>query len=142
MAENRSNSSKYESRYGGGWITPAQFLAEVMCERSAKKDNLDLPPKFWNLTIWKKEFLKQLNLANRLISKYDPALISKSLRTPQGKKIFSLGAKWLKDILEKESKKIKKVDIAKVEEVNKLPTRQNFVSNKSIFSKLKDIDNE
>lgn len=142
MAENRSDSSRYESRYGGGWITPAQFLAEVMCERSAKSSNLDLPPKFWNLPIWKKEFLKQLNLANKLISKYEPSLISKALRTPQGKKIFSLGAKWLKDILEKESKKNKKADIEKVEEVNKLPTRQNYVSGKSIFSRLKDIDNE
>ena len=64
------------------------------------------------------------------------------MRTPQGKKIFSLGAKWLKDILEKESKKNKKADIEKVEEVNKLPTRQNYVSRKSIFSRLKDIDNE
>jgi hypothetical protein len=142
MAENRSNSSRYESRYGGGWITPAQFLAEVMCERSAKSNNIDLPPKFWNLPTWKKEFLKQLSFANKLISKYEPALISKALRTPQGKKLFSLGANWLKDILEKESKKNKKADIEKVQEANKLPTRQNYISRKSIFSRLKDIDNE
>jgi hypothetical protein len=142
MAEKRSDNSKYESRYGGGWITPAQFLAEVMCERTAKSQGNELPPKFWNLSRWKKEFLKQLTLANKLVNKYDPSLISKALRSPQGKKIFSLGAKWLKDILEKESFKIKKVNVEKVEEVNKLPTRQNYISKKSIYSRLKDIDNE
>lgn len=142
MAEKRSDSSKYESRYGGGWITPAQFLAEVMCERTAKSEGNELPPKFWNLSKWKKEFLKQLALANKLVSKYDPSLISKALRSPKGKKIFSLGANWLKTVLEEESKKIKKVDVEKVQEVSNLPTRQGFIQKKSIISKLKDIDNE
>ena len=49
MAKNRSDSSKYESRQGGGWITSAQFLAEVMCERYAKKNGEELVYKFWNV---------------------------------------------------------------------------------------------
>lgn len=142
MAKQRSNNSKYESRHGGGWITPAQFLAELMCERFAKKNGQDIPPKFWYKDPWKKEFFKQLSIANRLLEKYDPAIVSKALRSPEGKKIFSLGAPWLKKLIDYEEYKFKEINIEKIEESKVLPTKQSFVVKKSTISKLKDIENE
>lgn len=142
MAKERSDNSKYQSRHGGGWITPAQFLAELMCERFAKKNGQDIPPKFWYKDPWKKEFFKQLSIANRLLEKYDPAIVSKALRSPDGKKIFSLGAPWLKKLIDYEEYKFKEINIQKVEEAKVLPTKQSFVHKKSTISKLKDIENE
>lgn len=142
MAKKRSENSKYESRHGGGWITPAQFLAELMCERFAKKNGQDIPPKFWYKDPWKKEFFKQLSIANRLLEKYDPAIVSKALRSPEGKKIFSLGAPWLKKLIDYEEYKFKEVNTEKVEDSKILPTKQSFVYKKSTISKLKDIENE
>lgn len=142
MAKDRSTNSKYQSRHGGGWITPAQFLAELMCERFAKKNGQDIPPKFWYKEPWKKEFFKQLSIANRLLEKYDPAIISKALRSPEGKKIFSLGAPWLKKLIDYEEYKFKEVNIEKIEESKALPTKQSFIIKKSTISKLKDIENE
>lgn len=142
MAKQRSDNSKYESRHGGGWITPAQFLAELMCERFAKKNGQDIPPKFWYKDPWKKEFFKQLSIANRLLEKYDPAIVSKALRSPEGKKIFSLGAPWLKKLIDYEEYKFKEINIEKIEESKVLPTKQSFVVKKSTISKLKDIENE
>lgn len=142
MAKDRSINSKYQSRHGGGWITPAQFLAELMCERFAKKNGQDIPPKFWYKEPWKKEFFKQLSIANRLLEKYDPAIISKALRSPEGKKIFSLGAPWLKKLIDYEEYKFKEVNIEKIEESKVLPTKQSFIIKKSTISKLKDIENE
>lgn len=142
MAKERSDNSKYQSRHGGGWITPAQFLAELMCERFAKKNGQDIPPKFWYKDPWKKEFFKQLSIANRLLEKYDPAIVSKALRSPEGKKIFSLGAPWLKKLIDYEEYKFKEVNTEKVEDSKILPTKQSFVYKKSTISKLKDIENE
>ena len=142
MAKERSDKSKYQSRHGGGWITPAQFLAELMCERFAKKNGQDIPPKFWYKDPWKKEFFKQLSIANRLLEKYDPAIVSKALRSPEGKKIFSLGAPWLKKLIDYEEYKFKEINIEKIEESKVLPTKQSFVVKKSTISKLKDIENE
>ena len=142
MAKERSDNSKYQSRHGGGWITPAQFLAELMCERFAKKNGQDIPPKFWYKDPWKKEFFKQLSIANRLLEKYDPAIVSKALRSPEGKKIFSLGAPWLKKLIDYEEYKFKEVNIEKIEESKVLPTKQSFIIKKSTISKLKDIENE
>lgn len=142
MAKERSLNSKYESRHGGGWITPAQFLAELMCERFAKQNRQDIPPKFWYKQPWKKEFFKQLSLANKLLEKYDPALISKALRSQDGKKIFSLGAPWLIKLIEYEEYKFKEADKGKVEVIESLPVKKSFVSKKSTLSKLKDIENE
>lgn len=142
MAQNRSNYSKYESRYDGGWITPAQFLAEVMCERFAKSKSQDLNPKFWEKQPWKKEFLKQLNLANRLVKEYDPALISRALRSSEGKKIFSLGYPNLKKLIDYEVYKNKEVHNKETEEAKKLPVKQVFIHKKSTLGKLKDLENE
>ncbi len=142
MAKERSKNSRYESRHGGGWITPAQFLAEVMCERYAKQNRQDIPPKFWYKEPWKKEFFKQLSLANKLLEKYDPALVSKALRSSEGKKIFSLGAPWLIKLIEYEEHKFKEADQEKVEKVEVLPIKKSFVLKKSTLSKLKDIENE
>ena len=142
MAKERSSNSRYESRHGGGWITPAQFLAELMCERFAKQNRQDIPPKFWDKQPWKKEFFKQLSLANKLLEKYDPALVSKALRSQEGKKIFSLGAPWLKKIIELEQRKFKSADTSKVIDTTELPIRKPFQSSKSLMKKLKDLDNE
>jgi hypothetical protein len=142
MAKQRSENSKYESRHGGGWITPAQFLAELMCERFAKKNGQDLPPKFWYKNPWKKEFFKQLSIANKLLERYDPAIVSKALRSSEGKKIFSLGAPWLKKLIDYEEYKFKEVNTSSVEEAVKLPFKKSFVQKKSTFSKLEDIENE
>ena len=142
MAKNRSDNSKYQSRHGGGWITSAQFLAEVMCERYAKKNGEELVYKFWNVDFWKKEFFKQLAFAKKLLLVYEPHIISKALRSKEGKSIFSLGAPWLKKIIELEQRKFKSVDTSKIVDTTQLPIRKPFQSSKSLMKKLKDLDNE
>lgn len=143
MAKKRTDDSRYESRHGGGWITPAQFLAEVMCERTAKQNNEELASKFWNKPRWKKEFFKQLNLANNLLKQYDSAIVSKALRSKEGKKIFSLGAPWLKKLIEVEQKNFKQIsDLTEAKSSVELPIRKTFQNSKSLVKKIKELDNE
>lgn len=140
MAQRLTVNSKYESRYGGGWVTAAQFLAEVMCERTAKKDKLEITPKFWNTVRWAGVFLKQLAHANKLLSIYDPSVVSAALRTREGKNIYSLGAPWLINILKIEKNNVKKIELANTKEAKDLSIRLPFNGSKSLISKIKDLD--
>jgi len=143
MAKQRSDDSKYESRHGGGWITPAQFLAEVMCERTAKENLEELPIKFWNKPRLKKEFFKQLNLANIILKDHDAAVVSKALRSKEGKKIFSLGAPWLKKLIILEEKSFKEISsLTESKEAVELPIRKTFQQSKSLIKRIKELDNE
>lgn len=142
MAKSRSDSSKYESRHGGGWITPAQFLSEVMCERQAKINGEELVYRFWNIQFWKKEFSKQLRLAQKILVLYDPHIVSKALRSKEGKKIFSLGAPWLIKIIEIEQRNFKSIEVENIKEVVDLPLKKSFEQSKSIIKRIKELDNE
>jgi len=143
MAKQRSDDSKYESRHGGGWITPAQFLAEVMCERTAKENLEELPIKFWNKPRWKKEFFKQLNLANTILKDHDAAVVSKALKSKEGKKIFSLGAPWFKKLILLEEKNFKEISsLTESKEAVELPIRKTFQQSKSLIKRIKELDNE
>lgn len=86
-------------------ITPAQYLAEYMCERIAKKEGAQLPMRFWQLSHWKKVFLLQVLKANEWLKEYDMSVIMKGLRSPAAAKIYSLGFKsGLKPIFDRQVK--------------------------------------
>lgn len=85
---------KYKSRYGADSdITAAQYLVEFIMERIAKKDKVTLPYKFWNIPRWNKVFRMQIKYANELLSEYSEGEVFAALKTKQGQRIFSLGAK-------------------------------------------------
>lgn len=154
MAQEQSEASRYESKYGGGFITPNNFIVEMICERIALKDKLGaLPVKFWSLPKWKKIYMMQLLQANSLLKLYSPQAIIAGLR--KHKTVYSLRAQWLDDTFKEEQEKIDKLAAA-IKEKNELKQaqpfpaeeaklvieqpREAFSNNKSIKSKLKDLD--
>lgn len=151
MATERTQSSRYQSLYGGGFVTPAQILAEIMCERMARSKGQSLPAKFWSTSDeWGKTFIWQLTQANKLLKDFHETVISRVLRSNEGKFFLSLTAKGLRPLLKKEQKKydaeIKKLAdspiIAKTEEKINESVKPNFIGNKSKLSKLRSIDDE
>jgi len=151
MARNPSQNSRYESRYGGGWVAPQQILAEVMCERIAAKEKTSLPAKFWDLPRWKKHFLMQLRLALKLLENYHPSVISRGIRSNEGRKAFSFGAPFLKDIFDREQGKYD----AEMASLNAAPPpppaepatttaapRPAFTPRRSLKSRLEDLERE
>jgi hypothetical protein len=151
MAKKASEHSRYESRYGGGWVAPQQILAEVMCERQAAKEKTSLPAKFWELPRWKKTFLHQLRLALKLLEKYHPSVVSRAIRSQEGKKIFSFGAPFFKDALVREQEKYD-AEIANLAVAPPPPPveptvdtekpRPDFTPRRSLRSKLEDFERE
>jgi hypothetical protein len=152
MAKQPSDASRYQSRYGGGWITAAQWIAELMCERQAKKDGRGLVMKFWLQPQWKKPFAMQLRLANGLMKIYQPAAISRALRSPRGRGAYSLAAGWLDELFAQEQAELDRKQ-AQAEEARAEPPqppaeqtdkqpespRPAFTPGKSKINKLRDI---
>jgi hypothetical protein len=148
MPENRSDKSRFESRFGGGFVSVAQYLAENMCDRTARKERTALPAKFWQLPAWKQRFLMQVTLANRLLAKYDSTAIIRALKTPRGKTAYSFGAPFMGPIYQSEQEKL----VRERESLAKLPapevapvitnpkTRPVFVDKQSPLSKLRGLE--
>ena len=153
MAKHQSEASPFKSRFSGpeeNWLTPAQYLAENMVARQAKKDGTDLPIKFWEHLRWKRIFLCQLRFANSLLKIYDINAIIKALRSKRGKSIYSLGAKSILDPLikveqerldhkEEIASEPKPVETSRPVETPKVEApRPAFVQNTTL-SKLKNL---
>lgn len=152
MANTQTEASRYMSKYGGNNITPANYIVEMICERLALKDKLGaLPMKFWALPKWKKTYMMQLLTANSLLKLYSPQAIIAGLR--KHPKVYSLRAAWLDDTFKEEQEKVDKM-AAQMEEISQRETlpakeqaqpviekpRESFSNNKSVISKLRDLD--
>lgn len=116
--------NNYISRYTDKKISASQYLAERICERLAKKDNTDLPAKFWTLPKWKRTFLYQLQIANGLLKLYRADAIIAALR--KAPRAFSLAANFLDPIIQTEEAKFIK--------------QENIANNKSHDIPAQDID--
>lgn len=141
MAENQTIESRYESKYGGGFVTPAQYIAEMVCERMAKKDKKDLPYKFWNDDSWKMTFKSQLLAVLGLLKiGYSPIVIIAALKTCPN--LYSLRVKWFDKYLKAENEKYKRIEASKTVlntvSVNEQP-RPAFKDKESIRDKLRDL---
>lgn len=145
MAKKESVDSRYESKYGGGWVTPAQIIAELMCERMARTKGQTLNPKFWKEKEWKNTFLWQLKEANKLLKLYSPKAVSSAVRSPEGRKFLSLSNPTLQELIKKEDTKYKQqISSISEEKIIKAPEKIDFVKKQekpNILSKLRSIDN-
>ena len=95
MAKSWSKKSKYKSNYGGGYVTPAQYLIECLCVLIAKRDKIQLPDKFWKEPVWAQIFQYQSKHIKTLLKTYPHPVILDTLRDRRCWKLRSFGAKWL-----------------------------------------------
>lgn len=154
-----STEAKYPSRFNPGvLITTEKWLAEYMCGRQASVKNIQLPNKFWshpNFKVpWAKIYATQLRMALGLLKSYSPRAISLALRTKEGQKIYSLGAKWLDDIIKLKQNELNITETLKTFEEEKKPIinkeeeesiklvdkRPEFNTTKNKLDKLRELD--
>lgn len=135
----------HKSRYTDKLVGDAQLLAEIACERMSKKDGKDLPFQFWNTGRWLRDYKLQLRFAHQLLKIYSFEAIRKALDTYQGKRIYSLSAKWLDPIIAGEQEKLDRrgeaKEIQKREETfekiqENLPTNRKPFGNSSLAENL------
>jgi hypothetical protein len=145
--------ARYDSKFDPGEkVRVEQWLAEYMCERAARSAGVELPLRFWRTDpVWEKKYAHQLRSAKTLLKLYDPKAISLALRSPQGKKVYSLAAKWFDDLVKVEQGRLNTHAVLKQEAAVRrevqapaadpsLPTtRPAFSGGKSTLSKLEGL---
>lgn len=137
---------KYPSKYSNGKsVSAAQYITEIICEKSAKLQKKDLHYRFWTNKEWEKFYKDQIASAYKLLKKYPDIAIIKALNSSKAAKIYSLRAPFLIPIIEEEQLKTQHEN----QELSLKLNRQTNISfdrqaNKqsNIISKLKDLDNE
>lgn len=143
MPEEQSQRSRFQSSYGAGYISLPQYLAELMCERLAKKNGKTLSIKFWDLPEWRKHYLFQVTVASRLLKKYHQNAIFEVLKA--NKWAYSIGSKQLIVKYKIAHEKYKHLPMAfeynelkevKQEEVVLEKPRETFNKNKSLARTL------
>lgn len=129
MSKDRSTKStqgkqaKYPSRYTDKYITCAQYVSEIMCERKAAYEKADLPRFFWTTSKkWKGYYFYQLKIANTLLKKYSCENLIKAVREHN---TFSLKNKKLENILDKLSNEVK-VEVEVDLKINEAPSKGKF----------------
>jgi len=106
MAKKQTDKARYPSKYSPGqFISAAQYICETICEHKARIDGKSLPVKFWEDKEWAKFYKDQISAANKLLKVYSCAAIIEGLNHWKGKKIYSLRAPWLKEIIDEVYKK-------------------------------------
>lgn len=147
MASEKTITSRYESLYGGGFVTSAQILAEAMCARMARFKKSSLPAKFWNLPDWNKTFLWQLRVANTILKEFHEMVIARVLRSKDGKFFLSLTNKKMLPLLTVEQSKyeleIKRIcEQERVEIQSSLVVKPALVTKRSFIDIMKEVDSE
>ena len=146
MSKRRTDLSKYKSPSTGDFCTPAQYVAEIICQRQAKHEKAGiLPYKFWNKGKWKNIYIRQIGLANKLIKEFGEDAMMKFLNSKEGFKTISLGARNVKNSLQKyrieldNAPRHDTIEIVEIEELIYAP-RQSF-GNTTLLQRLKEIEN-
>lgn len=137
------SENKYLSKYfNGKYVTAAQFITEMICERLAKKDKRDLHYRFWLSDDWQKSYKNQIPTANKLLKKYSAKAIIDALCSPTGKKIYSLRAPHLTPIIEQIELKLKQQPVVEIKPIQRNMLDVGSVSKKSknLIDKLKELE--
>jgi hypothetical protein len=146
MGQKRTDKSPCLSKYGGGYITKAQYLTECLCYLVARKNRQELCDQFWNGEAWKRFFIRQVGLANGLLKEYPYEVILDALRDKRCRRLESFGANFiLKPVLNEylgkyQMHKALTVERPTAKPSTDEPTRKPFVYNKNILQRLKEID--
>ncbi len=95
----QTDKRSYPSKYSPGkFITGANYVIELLCERKAALSGSTLPTHFWNIAVWAKEFKSQTRSVNTLLKTFDVKALVHVLHS--NPKIYSLRAKWVRPKIE------------------------------------------
>ncbi len=147
MAKQQTDKSRYPSRYSpGSYVTAAQYIIELVCERKAAFDNTSLSIRFWNLPEWKVFFSKNLRQVHKLLRSYNEKAIIRALNDFGFSKCYSVFTERFSNLIQKHQIKLDKINSQK--NIQQTPVVPNIIDNKvrphrnedNVLSKLKELD--
>ena len=107
------DARRFPSNYGGGDITPAQYIIELICAKKAAMSKTNLSYKFWYTTEWSSFFKRWLRQVHILLKKYDALAIINALNDEKSGKRWSIHTDFMLNLIDEHSKKLKKENKSK-----------------------------
>lgn len=122
MSKQRTELSRYPSKYSPkNWVSCAQYIIELLCEKLARTKGKDLPVQFWHLKEWANFYKSQLRITHKLLAKYSEKAI---IAVIKDRNIWSLRPKWVEDLI---IKKQREIDLSKIQVVEKENSQDQLV---------------
>lgn len=148
MAKSRSEKSKYQSNFGGGHVTPAQYLVECLCWVVARSQGIKLTNRFWQQERWSKFFRWQVKPANELLAEFECESILDALRDGRCRFVKSFGNKSklvpvIKEYQQKRDtarERLRQVEQKRLGDTTSKPRKPMKKNN--TLSKLRELDGE
>lgn len=138
MSKNKTDKSKYKSKYSGEYCTARQYICDLLMERKYK--NTKLPFKYWSEPKYKKEYIKNLQSVNKICKLYDDELVLETII--ENSWLYSVFYPKFTELLEKQEKKREKLE--KSSEDYTAPSESSIYdgTNKKtrVISKFKSLD--
>lgn len=144
MATNQTKKSKYPSKYSPSkYVTAAQYIIELVCEKKAAFDKTNLPVKFWEIPKWKNFFMRNLRQVHKLLKSYDEQAMIAALNSPKFTGCYSIFTDRFIKLVEVEQKKYTETEAGKsYTEINRNTLKSKPRTQKSsntLIDKLSDI---
>lgn len=104
-AQKQTEKSRYESVYSPDkYVTGAQYICELICEKRAKQDGVSLGLHFWRKPEWAKFYKWNMLVVRGFLKQYDERAIIKTLK--ESGKWWSLRSDIMKMNMERHNTRI------------------------------------
>lgn len=103
------------------------FLADIMCKRKGKKENIPTPPGYWSMPEWKIFFKQQILAANKLMKIYPFEVLVAAVNNKKTNWIYSLHYPGLKQILLEENSRYERSQKREEQQREKMSKREEVV---------------
>ena len=149
MPKEQTQKSNYPSKYSPGkFVSPLQYLVEIICERKATHlKRGKLPIHFWRLKEWEKLYKSELRAASILIKKYSAEAVIEAVQIKRT--VYTYRAKWFEETVRSCHAKVvvrrQKIEEAAKRHVEVEGGEKTFHKNtgqRSAISTLRDIDDD
>ena len=141
MAQQRSNASKFKSPSTGEYCTTAQYIAEILIQRKAERENKgSLSYKFWNKT-QKKSYTIQIQAVSKLINEFGERKVYDYI-VNKNKRVFSAMPKWVKESVKKHIIPIEKIsqDAEPIRDIDINTKPRKTFGKQTLFSRLNSVE--
>jgi hypothetical protein len=139
--------SGYKSKYctEDKIVTAPQYLAELMCEKSARQKGVDLPDRFWNNPQWNRVFRRHIAQLHRLLQRFQVEAVVRAFHDQRTSGFLSFGNKRFLPIIAEHAKKleqVKKRELQTTEVSEGTGPPRKPVGQKSAITRLREIDEQ
>lgn len=144
MSENQTEKSRYPSKYSAGnYVTAAQYITELICEKLAKKQKKVLIQQFWKNSDWSKFYKQQILAAYGLLKLYPEKAIIAALKAKASWNVYSLRAPHLDKMIRAEQSalelELKSKDVIEVNDDKEVLSHRKPEEKTGLFDKLRGL---